>query len=345
MIGANVPENTEASTFRAIFLGNAATPKTKPGVDDTDAMINGSTFEVTAVLNEKGEASVTADIEDTYGRALGGFLDFSIEGGASVIFDNNRKSRSMRLDQGIPVDDQESLADALMDAGKATATISGLPKEGPVKVKVTASYTNEGGSTFSIDTDITRQGEAVTVEAAAYGCVAVDAEKVDHDLDEADSTVEVGDRTARIITNDSACSQERANLDDSDSTNDPDEIGALGPGSLFFISAAAKDSADNTVDKGTELTWSVTPGADNADDAETVIVGSASGDTRDTIVIATGDENIPGHLQSYCDLRGQQRQHDAHVHGVRRGQHGHGLLRPRDDPDRHWSDRLHDRGD
>ena len=61
------------------------------------------------------------------------FIEFSqSKDGSSVVFDNNQKTREMRLDQGIPEDGGDALVQVVMDAGNATATfeIENLPEKG-----------------------------------------------------------------------------------------------------------------------------------------------------------------------------------------------------------------------
>ena len=127
---------------------------------------------------------------------------------------------------------------------------------------------------------IVRKGDAVMVEAAAYVCAEdSDDSKVDHD-DNAE--------TAERVTDDTICDTEI----DSD---DPDEIVALGPGETFFIRASATDAVGNNVGKGTTLSWKVTPGSDNEDDADDSIAGGAdSGNTHMPITIAGDDDAVPG---------------------------------------------------
>ena len=213
------------------------------------------------------DASVTVMIRDRYGVTLSGFVDFSIDtsadGAAGVVFDaSSRSTHYVEVGAG-------GMAD-----GTATVKITDLPETDPLKIPVTASFNN---GELELTGNIIRKGDAMMVEATAYVCEADDDDKTNDD---------------DIVTNDIICVSEIAALGTPKTSDDPDEVVALGPEDTFFIYAKATDAVGNKVGGGPELSWKLTASADNIDDAEKAL--PADGDTNETIVVASGSDAIPG---------------------------------------------------
>ena len=103
--------------------------------------------------------------------------------------------------------------------GTATATIKGLPKSGPVRVMVSATFVE-----LTLTGHATRLGPAYSIAAMTYSC----ATKIDGvTVDEADNCkAEAGRKTADLT-----------------------ETTVFAPGDTFLIVGALKDSTGNALDK------------------------------------------------------------------------------------------------
>ena len=224
------------------------------------------------------DASVTVTINDRFGVPLSGFVDFSIdtsaEGAADVAFDaSNRSTHYVELGIGT------------MPDGTATVGITDLPKTDPLRIPVTANFNN---GELELTANIIRKGDATMVAASAYVCDYDESEETDVDHDNDDSTATIKDVLPADI-----CKAEVAALSTSKTSDDPDEVVALGPEDTFFVYGKAADSVGNGVGSGTALTWKLTASADNAADAEKAIP-EGDGKTNEPIVVASGSDAIPG---------------------------------------------------
>ena len=92
-------------------------------------------------------------------------------------------------------------------------------------------------------------------------------------------------------------------LMNSSTSDDPDEVVALGPNDSFFIGGKAIDAAGNNVGKNAELSWEITDDADNADDAEDTLDDHAGGRTLERITVNGSDEAGARHLQPHGEPR------------------------------------------
>ena len=102
------------------------------------------------------EATVMVDIEDQTGVRLPASLTSPSRVAPALFSTTATGSLAVcRLDNGQP-GTNETLAETIGRAGQVSAEISGLPESGNVRVKVTASYTNDDGTTFTIDMYVTR---------------------------------------------------------------------------------------------------------------------------------------------------------------------------------------------
>ena len=223
------------------------------------------------------EATVTVEINDSYGVALAGFVDFSIDtsaqsAGDAVFTDSSRSSHYEELENGI-----------------ATVTIQDLPETDPLKIPVTANF-NSGE--LELTGYIVRQGDAVMVEAAAYVCEPDDFDPVTINDAGTSGANEAGDDFEEILLAD-LCDTEIKALKNAKTSDDPDEVVALGPEDVFFIRAKATDGVANSVGSGNTLSWELTAGADNIDDAERAIP-AGEGDSEESILVASGSDAVPG---------------------------------------------------
>ena len=201
------------------------------------------------------EVTATITVKDANGHPVSGFVTLVVEGPDSVVFTaSNLKTHRTKLSS----------------AGTAMEEISGLPKDEPIKIKVTATIGD-----LTLDEDIVRTGDADMVEATAYSCA------MDRD-DEDEAGVDRG-----------VCASEIDALGTTTTSDDPKELVALGPGKSFVIGGKATDLAGNNVGSGSDLTWEIYGDADNADDAEDTLTTN-SGRTNQMITVADGDDAVPG---------------------------------------------------
>ena len=211
-----------------------------------------SKIDIPEVPRNDEEVMATITIKDANGHPVPGFVNLTVEGGASVVFtDSSLKTHRAKLE-----------ADGMVEA-----EISGLPKTGPFKIKVTAE-----ASGLTLEKNVVRKGDATMVEATAYAC--------EEDSDDEDEGGGV-------------CASEIVALKTKPTSDDPDEVVALGPDDSFVIGAKATDAAGNTVSSLDELSWKITSSADNADDAEDTLT-SNNGDSLEEITIAGSDDAVPG---------------------------------------------------
>jgi hypothetical protein len=206
------------------------------------------------------KANVTVRIRDSEGIYLKGFVDLSIdtsaEGAADAVFTASARSTYyVELGSGMNPD------------GMVTAEIKDLPKNDPLRIPVTASFNN---GEVELMAYIVRKGDATMVEAAAYACEA--------DSDDGE---------------DGVCASEIVALGTSNTSDDPNEVVALGPGDSFVISGKATDTVGNTVSSKGQLTWKITPGGDNEDDAEDSLEES-SGNGLEMITVTSDDDAVAG---------------------------------------------------
>ena len=266
---------------------------------DRDGAITGeeerSTLKVVRPPSKtNGEAAVVAIIEDANGTKLSGFVDFTVEGGADVVFeDSSLKTHRVELGVGDDVD----------DGSTGLVIIKGLSKTDPVRTKVTANYNN---GELTQMTYLTRIGDATEVAATAYACASNEK-----DMDAVNDALGGG-----------ACDYEIMSLTaDKIASNDPKELVSIGAGDYFFIAGTAKDALGSTVDslKSGNLTWKAAdadaraafePDSDNVNtdimvdsDAEpgtyNITVEDSSKDASATVmVIVAGDASM---ISVSCD--------------------------------------------
>ena len=221
------------------------------------------------------EAKVAVVIKDRFGVALSGFVDFSVDtsaaGAAGAVFAES--SRSSHYEELVN--------------GTATVTIENLSKTDPLKIPVTANFNN---GELELTSTIVRKGDATMVTATAYVCEPDVSEETKVDHDEDSTTDPIDD-----VLPENMCVAEVAALSTTKTSDDPDEVVALGPEDTFFVNAKATDAVGNKVGGGvgTKLTWKLTAGADNIDDAEKAIPAE-DGDANEPIVVASGSDAVPG---------------------------------------------------
>ena len=271
----NMPNSLAPLAVKVVFTNAAAEAKLKrdgtyggpnaPGEDETYTL--GSTLFTgrgTLSSNENlSDGATTADVEvsirDALGVALSGFVNFSVDttaaGAADAVFKTSTLS-THRLKLG--------------DDGKVKVEVTGLEKNVALRIPVTVSY----GGDFQIVSNIVRDGDAMMVEAKAYAC---EADKDDGEDAGADDV----------------CVSEIKVLGNSNTSDDPDEVVALGPNQSFVIAGKATDSVGNNVGEGDELSWKITADADNADDAEETL-DDDSGKTLEIISVKGDDDAVPG---------------------------------------------------
>ena len=137
-----------------------------------------------------------------------------------------------------------------------------------MKIPVTADFNN---GELVLTGNIVRKGDATMVEAKAYACEP-------DSKDGADGPV---------------CTSEIAGLNTPNTSDDPDEVIALGPSDSFVISGKATDAVGNTVSSKGQLTWSITPGSDNEDDAEDSL-DDGKGSGLEAIAVTGDTDSVPG---------------------------------------------------
>ena len=109
-----------------------------------------SKIEIDEVARNDEEIMADITIKDANGHPVLGFVNLTVEGDDSVVFaDSSLKTHRVKLDA----------------IGERSVEISGLPKTGPFKIKLTAEI---GGLT--LEKNIVRKGDATMVEATAYAC-------------------------------------------------------------------------------------------------------------------------------------------------------------------------------
>ena len=205
-------------------------------------------------------ADVTVRIRDSRGVALKGFVDLSIDtsaaGAADAVFTKSARS-TYYTELGVDPN----------DAGTVTVEIEDLPQNDPLRIPVTASFNN---GELELTANIVRKGDAVMVVAEAYAC------EPDSDDEE-----------------DGVCASEITALGNSNTSDDPDKVIALGPDDSFVINGKATDAVGNTVGSKGQLTWEITKGADNEDDAEESLEAS-NGKGLEKITVTGDDDAAPG---------------------------------------------------
>ena len=231
---------------------------------DRDGAITGeeerSTLKVVRPPSKtNGKAAVEAIIEDANGTKLSGFVDFTVEGGADVVFEDS-SLKTHRVELGAD--------DDVADGSTGLVIIKGLSKTDPVRIKVTANY-NDGELTQM--TYLTRIGDATEVAATAYACASneKDMDSVTDALGGGVCDYEIMSLTADKIT-----------------SNDPKELVSIGAEGSFFIAGSAKDALGSTVDslKSGRVTWKA------ADADARAVLEPDDGDTNTAIQINSDAE-------------------------------------------------------
>ena len=266
-----MPNSLAPLAVKVVFTNAAAEAKlkkdgtygeTSPGEGDTHTL--GSTLFIgrgSLTSNETlSDGATTADVEanirDARGIGLSGFVRFSVDTTAAGAVDALFEDSTLST-QRIKLDAK----------GKARVQVTDLEKNVALKIPVTVSY----GSDFEMMGYIVREGDALIVEATAYACEADKGDGAEGDV----------------------CDSEIEALDNSNTSDDPDEVVALGPNQSFVIAGKATDSVGNNVGKGMELSWKITADADNADDAEDTL-DDDSGKTLEMISVKGDDDAVPG---------------------------------------------------
>ena len=160
-------------------------------------------------------AMVGVSLHDSNGKPIAGYIDLEVGGGASVVFSSGETKR-LRLN---------GEAD-----GGTEAAIKGLPLTGAFLIPVTATIGD-----LTLTGHLRRIGsQAATVTVAGYVCA----------LDE-----DAGDDM------DDHCMDERNDLNDASTSNDPESLTVVAPGTHILLAGNALDAAGN---KGTglNLKWS-----------------------------------------------------------------------------------------
>ena len=127
------------------------------GPDSEESSIVASMIGDSEVTDLGVDASqITIRVKDANGNPLIGWVDVAVEGGADVLFMGSGQ-KNIRVRPA----DAEGLG--TMTSGSIMTTVSGLPKSGTVRVKVTATM---GG--VSLDGYIMRTGDPDTVTVSTY---------------------------------------------------------------------------------------------------------------------------------------------------------------------------------
>ena len=285
-----IPDSVTDGSVKYVvtFLGNAV-------IKDDEGMTQSEvTLDPADLGNTITEATVTVTAKDNNGNALTGFVDVTVEDGDSVVFDNGKKTHSIKLQDlsNLPATIAQDYDAERAKLGMADLKLSGIPRNDDLRIKISAMHDGT-----EITGYIVRKGDAVTVEATAYLCEEDDDEVV-IDLGEDGEAGGTGvDADTEGVTNATICNSEIRALTTTKTSDDPDEAGALGPDAIFFISAVAKDSAGNKVSTGNTLNWKLTENADNEDDAKKALESSTGGDrgkTDTAILVSSGNDAVPG---------------------------------------------------
>ena len=148
-------------------------------------------------VSAAGKSTATLQVQDANGVGLSGFADLTIDAaGDDVVFEaSNRKTHRVKVTNGA-----------------ANATVSGLAKTGPVRVKVTATFEE-----LDIVGNIVRMGAEHAVVAMAYKCSVASGE-TKAVCTAADMAKKMADRT---------------------------QASTVAPGDQFIIAATVTDSMEN----------------------------------------------------------------------------------------------------
>ena len=210
-------------------------------------------------------ATVVLTVRDENGDMLSGFAQLSLTDAGSVLFtETNRTIQTVRVTDGVT----EAIA------------VKGLPRSGAFKYPVMAAFEASNG-TLTVTANITRLGDAEMIEANAYLCTPGgkgDVEEVIAVEADAEARPPI---TAVDAVAPNECVSELNALKNTVTSDDPDPVTSVAPGSVIVIYGKATDSAGNKV---SSLEWSP---AD--DDAEGIFSPTAGAGAETRIAVATGD--------------------------------------------------------
>ncbi len=190
---------------------------------------------------QRTQATVTVTVQDGMGHPLSGNVtlevadpdnnaEISLSGGASAI-------RALRQDDAATGDVNE--------AGTAVFTITDLPKEGAVKIPVTATVQTPTGP-LTLTGNVSRIGVPAMITSMTYLC------------DSANMVEEDVDATPPVIGF-NLCHKEAEQLASKSDTDDPDPRAVFAPGETFLIYSKVVDGLDQ------EVKQSATSGDDAVD--------------------------------------------------------------------------------
>ena len=253
-------------------------------------MITGTTTrtdESKKISHAAKTADVYVEIRDENGVPLAGFVELTIDtsatGAENATFEgSNRTVQRVKLGEEVEGEGDEEVK----VLGTAVAKVQGLPQNDPLRVPITTNF-NDGE--LVLEGYITRQGDADMITTTAYVCVR---DGTDQKVEP--PTIPTSYVNVAMVESEEACNTEIGALKTPGASDDPDEVVSLGPDAIFFISAKAVDSVGNTIAEDSDLSWSVTEGADNEADAKTAIAGSDTGETDMVIMIAGKDDAKAG---------------------------------------------------
>ena len=264
---AGATETVSAIAVTAVMEDSATGPTIVviPEIDATTDMVTTMVESLDSIDSGATSVWIAAEFNDSNLRAVNGSIEFAI---------------------GTP----SAGAEAVRFAGGGDATrksfgtnfgawkVEKLPKDMDVRVPVTATMTSSTGDVLELTGYIMRKGDPTMVDAAAYACT----------LDTRPNGPDQISEEANADNSALVCVGEIKALTDTNAENDPDEVVAIAPGSMFFISAKSTDSVGNTIRDATkeqDIRWEVTADADNASDAKNAIDGGDRGNTNDVITV------------------------------------------------------------
>lgn len=203
-------ETTNASTLTVRGVGYDE----DAAAADNDSPLSTSTGQREVQVTSDGEATVTLNLRDVNNKPVGAQATFTIGGAANIDFAGSNLKTSVRT---VPA------------AGTITETIRNLPATGALRIPLTATVGD-----LELTYNIIRTGpEAATLGVTAYACTVVLDAATGEPADTSDDEAE------------DYCVDEKEDLGDTNTANDPDPLTVVAPGDHFLLAGNARDSVGN----------------------------------------------------------------------------------------------------
>ena len=194
-------------------LADGTTNASTLAVSTVGDAVSTTTGQREVMVNSDGEATVTLTLKDANNKPVNAQALFTIGGADDITFMGSLRKTSI----------QSGAAN-----GVITETIQNLPRTDALRIPLTATVGD-----LELTYNIIRTGAtAAELSVTAYACTV--------EFDASGDVVEDdGDAP------DNYCGDEKADLDDDNSANDPDPLTVVAPGDHFLLAGNARDSVMN----------------------------------------------------------------------------------------------------